>query len=81
MPTAMGSMIGYVTDPTRKKFQPMNVNYGLFPELKGRLRGREKKQALGERALRDLGEWIGSGALAPVPKQDEACGSLGSETS
>ena len=78
--TAMGSMIGYVTDPTRKKFQPMNVNYGLFPELKGRLRGREKKQALGQRALQDLGEWIGSGALAPVPKQNEACGSLGSDT-
>ncbi len=69
--TAMGSMIRYVTDPTRKNFQPMNVNYGLFPELKGRLRGREKKRALGERALLDLGEWIDSGALAPPAQRHE----------
>ena len=35
----------------------MNVNYGLFPGLSRRLRGREKKQALADRALSDLATW------------------------
>ena len=55
--TALGAMIAYVTDPERKDFQPMNVNYGLFPGLSRRLRGREKKQALADRALSDLAAW------------------------
>ena len=55
--TALGAMIAYVTDPERKNFQPMNVNYGLFPGLSRRLRGREKKQALADRALADLAVW------------------------
>ena len=55
--TALGAMIAYVTDPERKDFQPMNVNYGLFPGLPQRLRGREKKLALADRALSDLAIW------------------------
>ena len=51
--TALGSMLAYVTDPERKDFQPMNVNYGLSR----RLRGREKKRALAQRALIDLAAW------------------------
>ena len=35
----------------------MNVNYGLFPGLPRRLRGREKKLALADRALSDLVTW------------------------
>jgi len=55
--TSLGSMIAYVTNDERREFQPMNTNYGLFPPLDGRLRGREKKAALAERALRDLAIW------------------------
>ena len=55
--TALGSMINYVTSDERKDFQPMNANYGLFPPLTRRLRGREKKAALSERALVDLAAW------------------------
>jgi methylenetetrahydrofolate--tRNA-(uracil-5-)-methyltransferase len=55
--TSLGSMIHYVTSDERKEFQPMNTNYGLFPPLTRRLRGREKKAALAERALQDLAEW------------------------
>jgi folate-dependent tRNA-U54 methylase TrmFO/GidA len=36
----------------------MNANYGLFPPLGQRMRGRDKKQALGQRALAALGDWI-----------------------
>jgi methylenetetrahydrofolate--tRNA-(uracil-5-)-methyltransferase len=56
--TSLGSLVAYVTDPTRKNFQPMNANYGLFPALGRRLRGREKKRAMGERALHDLTAWL-----------------------
>jgi len=57
--TALGSLLGYVTQRGKRDFQPMNANYGLFPPLSGRgLRGREKKLALAERALGDLDEWL-----------------------
>jgi len=54
--TALGALIAYVTQPGRTEFQPVNANYGLFPALEGRrMRGAEKKLALAERALGDLG--------------------------
>lgn len=55
--TAYGSLLGYVTQRARRDFQPMNANYGLFPPLPGRRRGREKKLALAERALADFDAW------------------------
>jgi methylenetetrahydrofolate--tRNA-(uracil-5-)-methyltransferase len=55
--TAIGSLVHYITDPRVKQFQPMNVNFGLFPPLEGRMKGREKKKAMSERALKDLKEW------------------------
>lgn len=64
--TAYGSLLGYVTQRTRRDFQPMNANYGLFPPLPGRRRGREKKLALAERALADFGAWIRGEAVEPV---------------
>ncbi|MFX3674117.1 MAG: FADH(2)-oxidizing methylenetetrahydrofolate--tRNA-(uracil(54)-C(5))-methyltransferase TrmFO [Paenisporosarcina sp.] len=50
--TALGSMARYITEADPNNFQPMNVNFGLFPELSRRYRSKEergKKQA--ERAL------------------------------
>jgi methylenetetrahydrofolate--tRNA-(uracil-5-)-methyltransferase len=55
--TSLGAMVAYVTNDERRDFQPMNTNYGLFPLLPGRLRGRDKKAALAERALQDLARW------------------------
>ena len=31
--TAIGSMANYITTTNSKNFQPMNANFGLFPEL------------------------------------------------
>jgi methylenetetrahydrofolate--tRNA-(uracil-5-)-methyltransferase len=62
--TALGSLLAYVTHEERRDFQPMNVNYGLFPPLPRHLRGREKKAALAERALRDLAVWQETQRLA-----------------
>ncbi len=64
--TALGSLLAYVSDPKRRDFQPMNANYGLFPPLDGRERGREKRERLARRALHDLEEWIHHNGLAPV---------------
>jgi len=36
----------------------MNVNFGLFPPMEGRVKGREKKRAISDRALKELKEWI-----------------------
>jgi methylenetetrahydrofolate--tRNA-(uracil-5-)-methyltransferase len=74
--TALGALIGHVTGghivSGKGSFQPMNVNFGLFPEiaapthgadgkkLKGEERGRAKKLALAERALADLETWLGT---------------------
>jgi len=61
--SALGSLLAYVADVGRREFQPMNANYGLFPPLDCRERGREKRKRLGERATRDFEAWSKSEAL------------------
>ncbi len=47
----MGSMAHYIT-ATIEKFQPMNVNFGLFPELPKKLKIKKKEMNnMAERAL------------------------------
>ncbi|WP_182084623.1 methylenetetrahydrofolate--tRNA-(uracil(54)-C(5))-methyltransferase (FADH(2)-oxidizing) TrmFO [Aureimonas sp. ME7] len=78
--TAMGALLGHITgghitteeESGKRSFQPMNVNFGLFPPVEvpreegKRLRGKEKtiakKKALANRALRDFAEWLGDQA-------------------
>ena len=55
--TALGSLLAYICDSSRRDFQPMNANYGLMPQVKKSLHGREKKLAMGKRALQSLGDW------------------------
>lgn len=64
--TALGALLGHITggaDATT--YQPMNINFGLFPDLdardpKGRpIRGRDRKKAVAERARADLDAWLG----------------------
>ncbi len=57
--TAMGAILGHITggaDATT--FQPMNVNFGLFPPIEGHFKGKERKQAMAIRALRDFDRWL-----------------------
>ena len=69
--TAFGAILGHITGGARPEtFQPMNVNFGLFPPIGGsddkgrRLRGRERKKAISARALRDLDRWLVDPMLA-----------------
>jgi methylenetetrahydrofolate--tRNA-(uracil-5-)-methyltransferase len=54
--TAHGALLAHLAGARTADFQPMNVNYGLFPPLEGnpRLRKREKNPLLAERALAAL---------------------------
>jgi len=56
--TVLGALLRYITDPERKRFQPMNVNFGLLPPLNLRLRGKAKKEMHSQRALADLAVWL-----------------------
>jgi methylenetetrahydrofolate--tRNA-(uracil-5-)-methyltransferase len=61
--TALGALLGHITGGAEAaSFQPMNVNFGLFPELPkaGKIRGKDRKQALSSRALADLAAWLGT---------------------
>jgi len=60
--TALGALLGHITGGAEAaSFQPMNVNFGLFPDLDKarRVRGKDRKQALSARALEDLAGWLG----------------------
>ncbi|MGH0034405.1 MAG: methylenetetrahydrofolate--tRNA-(uracil(54)-C(5))-methyltransferase (FADH(2)-oxidizing) TrmFO [Myxococcota bacterium] len=68
--TAHGALVRYLMESDPDRFQPSNVNYGLFPPLEGAPRGRrkwpkrEKNQRLAERALEALARF--SADVAPV---------------
>jgi methylenetetrahydrofolate--tRNA-(uracil-5-)-methyltransferase len=74
--TALGALLAHITgghlsleqEGAPRSFQPMNVNFGLFPPIEamtatrgGRLRpakGTDRKRALAHRALADLETWL-----------------------
>ena len=56
--TAHGALLGHVTGGgVAETYQPMNINFGLFPPLAGKVRKDGRKAALAERALLHLEEW------------------------
>jgi methylenetetrahydrofolate--tRNA-(uracil-5-)-methyltransferase len=82
--TALGALINHITgghvvtiEAGPRSFQPMNVNFGLFPplteppsrapdggKLRGPARSLAKKQAICQRALVDLDAWSARDVLA-----------------
>jgi methylenetetrahydrofolate--tRNA-(uracil-5-)-methyltransferase len=59
--TAHGALCHYINDDTNKNFQPMNVNFGIFPELGVRIRNKaERYGKYAERALNDLDTFVKS---------------------
>ena len=75
--TAFGALLNHITgghivsddEPGKRSFQPMNVNFGLFPPVEApttdgkRMRGKEKtiarKLAITQRARTDCRAWLG----------------------
>ena len=68
--TAHGALLTHITGGAEAEtFQPMNVNFGLFPPLapvpgKRKLGRRDRKAAMAARALADLESWLGGQAQA-----------------
>ncbi|WP_158045986.1 methylenetetrahydrofolate--tRNA-(uracil(54)-C(5))-methyltransferase (FADH(2)-oxidizing) TrmFO [Skermanella pratensis] len=59
--TALGALLNHITGGAdAETFQPMNVNFGLFPDLEGKIKGRDRKLAYTRRALNDLDDWLGT---------------------
>jgi methylenetetrahydrofolate--tRNA-(uracil-5-)-methyltransferase len=57
--TALGALVDHITGGAdAKTFQPMNINFGLFPPIEGRMKKRDRKPAKSRRALEDLTKWI-----------------------
>jgi methylenetetrahydrofolate--tRNA-(uracil-5-)-methyltransferase len=55
--TALGALIGHLQRVDRKTFQPMNVAFGLFPPLSGRIRKKDRGLIYARRALAALTSW------------------------
>jgi len=55
--TAMGALVHYITQSLSVPFQPMNINFGLFPPLPGKSKGRGRRLLLAKRALKEMEEW------------------------
>ena len=63
--TALGALLAHITGgASAETFQPMNVNFGLFPPVEGRYKGRERKRAYAIRARTDLESWLTAGRIA-----------------
>lgn len=57
--TAMGSMAKYISTANIKNFQPMNANFGLFPELPHKVKGKkERAEAHAKRALGTIQKFV-----------------------
>jgi methylenetetrahydrofolate--tRNA-(uracil-5-)-methyltransferase len=55
---AMGALLAHITgDAEAESYQPMNVNFGLFPPLLD-VRKKQRNEAYTERAKADFGDWL-----------------------
>ncbi len=62
--TALGSLARYITEADPRNFQPMNVNFGLFPELPRRYKTKEKRgEKQAERALATIRNFMNSQSI------------------
>ena len=58
---ALGSLVAYATDPATTGYQPMHVNFGLFPPLDEPIRNKAaRRAALAARAREDLVAYLSS---------------------
>lgn len=64
--TALGALLGHITGGAdAESYQPMNVNFGLFPPVDPSVKKKQRKEAYTARAAADLAEWMR--ALDAVP--------------
>lgn len=63
--TALGAMLNHITGGAEEAtFQPMNINFGLFVPLAGKVKKDARAKAYSDRALSDLAGWVNPKAQA-----------------
>jgi methylenetetrahydrofolate--tRNA-(uracil-5-)-methyltransferase len=55
--TALGALVTHLTATDPKRFQPSNINFGLFPRLQQKIPKKFRGEKYAERALKALKEW------------------------
>jgi methylenetetrahydrofolate--tRNA-(uracil-5-)-methyltransferase len=67
-PTALGSLVHYITRAESKTFQPANITFDLLPALDRKLRDRKERHRLQcELALWGFDEWFQHSSMRPIP--------------
>jgi methylenetetrahydrofolate--tRNA-(uracil-5-)-methyltransferase len=57
--TALGALLAHITgDAEAESYQPMNVNFGLFPPIDDAVKKKQRKAAYTQRAKADLAAWL-----------------------
>ncbi|MEN2786580.1 methylenetetrahydrofolate--tRNA-(uracil(54)-C(5))-methyltransferase (FADH(2)-oxidizing) TrmFO [Sphingomonas qilianensis] len=57
--TALGALLHHITGAAEAEtYQPMNVNFGLFPPIPGKTKKADRKKMYTDRARTALGEWL-----------------------
>jgi methylenetetrahydrofolate--tRNA-(uracil-5-)-methyltransferase len=64
--SAMGALLSHITgDAEASSYQPMNVNFGLFPPLHD-VKKKARKEAYTERGKEDFGAWLAGIEAVPA---------------
>lgn len=64
--SAMGALLAHITgDAEAESYQPMNVNFGLFPPLHD-VKKKQRKEAYTGRAKAEFGDWLAATESVPA---------------
>lgn len=55
--TALGSLLRYIIHAAAKTFQPMNINFGIFPPHLQKIPKKDRGKFYAQRSLKALKEW------------------------
>lgn len=61
--TIMGAMAHYITHASEENFQPMKANFGILPDLKEKVKKKQRKEAYALRALQIMDQFIDENGL------------------
>jgi len=76
--TALGALLGHITGGAEAEiYQPMNVNFGLFPPIEGRSKKADRKRLYTSRATEALQGWM---RKSPAASHEGAVGEAGVES-
>lgn len=69
--SSIGALLNYISNPAHSSFQPMNINFGLYPPIPGKMPKARRRELMARRALEALGGMIAetvSPLMQPSPQ-------------